>query len=153
MTILFAALVCIHVLIPSEKRTQFFTCSTLHCHWRVKLMPFNTLSSSTRLGVISRQSYSGHLRTGNNSHVQLPAIHLPIPTGWIISLHRIHTLPQLSYAGGWCPCFIVLTFHDWTHSHLRYSTSHMKPTTHWEAPNKSPTQGEHCPLLDNIRRI
>ena len=61
-------LICTRVLPVRVSDTQWCThtvCfhdSTLHCHWRAKLMPFNTASSSARL--IWWASFSGSQPTG-----------------------------------------------------------------------------------------
>ena len=56
MSISLAALVCTHVLPVRVSDSQLyvhtgsvFPCSNFPCHWRTKLMPFNTVSSSARL--------------------------------------------------------------------------------------------------------
>ena len=69
-----AALVCTCVFPVRVSDTQWcmhtefvFTCSTFHCHWRAKLMPFNIVSSSARL--IYLASFSGHSQQASSSTV------------------------------------------------------------------------------------
>ena len=78
-----AALVRTRVLPVRVSDTQWcahtgsvFTCSALHCHWRAKLMPFNTASSSARL--ICWASFSGRSQQASSSTVSCLSNATPI---------------------------------------------------------------------------
>ena len=160
MSISLAALVRTRALPVRMLDTQWhmhkesvFTCSTLLCHWRVKLMPFNTASSLTSL--ICWASFSGCSQQASSCtvlclyRVQFLAIYTPISMGWIILLYSAHSLRHHALVEG-ILCFVIPALHDQTCSPLEYSTSHTELSMHREVLNKPPTHREYhlsCDVL------
>ena len=99
-----AALVRTHVLPVRVSDTQWcthtesvFLCSTLHYHWRAKLMPFNTASSLARL--IFGASFSGHSQQASSSTVSCLSNATPIAKE-LASTHMFSSHPS-TYQSPW----------------------------------------------------
>ena len=140
---------------------SIFMCSTLPCHWRAKLMPFNMASSSAKLmcwaSASGRSQQASSNTVSHHSKATLIARELAL-TYTFSSLLSTHQYPQ---AGSSCytdsmvlniiRCIMV----SLASSSQPFVTElacllSIPQATQNQLPDKSPTQREYCSSRNNI---
>lgn len=97
---------------------------------------FSGCSQLASSSTVPLQHYTNSYRTCTDPHVQLPTIHTPIPTSWIILFHCIHGLKHHMLEEGVLH-FIFPAVYDHTGSPLPQATQ-----SHWHT-RRCPTSLPH----------